>query len=184
MPGRPSARPDARLQEPAVRAFPYTGERAPFRRALTAVGTLILVAVPVALLLLQLVLPQPLAVLVDGCLAGVTIALLVAAASPLFTTHRLRGDVLQVRYGVLLQGDIPVRTIAATRIVRRPVGILEPLLPAVHADRAAAVFGPEGQVLLELVEPCRLRVGLRFTAVRELTLTVDDPGRLRARLAV
>ena len=170
------------MPETPVTSFPYTADRTPFRRALTAVGVLLLVAVPVALLLLQLVLPLPMAIAVDVALAAFTIALLVVAATPLFTAHRLEGDVLLVRYGVLLRAGVPTATIQRVRVVRRPVGILEPLLPSMHTGRATAVFGRHGQVLVELAEPCRVRLGLRSAAVRELVLTVDDPDGLRALL--
>jgi hypothetical protein len=163
--------------------FGYTADRGPFRVLVTAIAVVLVVEVPVVFFLLGLVLPRGVAVPVEAALALAGVVALLLAASPLFTSHRLDGGVLRIRYGLLARADVPVRVIAASSERRERSGSWLLLLPRRRADRVRITFSGLGLLELELERPVAVRVGPWRGEARVLLLNVDEPEALLETLS-
>lgn len=154
--------------------FGYTAERGPFRTLVAAIAVVLVVEVPVLFFLLGLVLPGAAALVVLSLLTLVGVAALVLAASPLFTTHRVEGGVLRVRYGLLAAVDVPVAAISGSSVPADPGGGWGEVLPGRRGERVRITFSGLGRLALELEEPVRVRLGPWRGEARELLLNVDE----------
>lgn len=115
-------------------------------------------------------------ILISG-LAVLLAAFAALSLSPLRTAHHLTNGHLRLSYGVYLNARIPLTQIAGVRraqgdeVVRKSAIRLER-----GSQRAVAVAGAEGQILIELTEPIHARVGLlRRGDVRTFLVNADDP---------
>ncbi|HYZ02508.1 MAG TPA: hypothetical protein VFA92_13510 [Candidatus Binatia bacterium] len=154
--------------------FGYTAERGPFRVLLAAIAVVLVIEVPVLFFLLGLVLPPPAAVAVLAVLTLAGVVALLLAASPLFTTHRLQGGVLRVRYGLLAAADVPVAAISGSRVPPDMAQSWLRLLPGRRGERVRITFSGLGLLALELDEPVSVRLGPWRGEARELLLNVDE----------
>lgn len=156
--------------------FGYTAERGPFRILVAGIAVVLLVEVPVLFFLLGLVLPGAATLVILGLLTLAGVVALLLAASPLFTTHRVEGGVLRVRYGLLAAADVPVAAISRSRVPADGEGGWGgvPLLPGRRGERVRITFSGLGLLALELEEPVRVRLGPWRGEARELLLNVDE----------
>jgi hypothetical protein len=130
--------------------------------------------VPFLFLLLGLVLPDAVAVAVLGVLTLAGVVGLVLVASPLFTTHRVEGGVLRLRYGLLAAADVPVTAIAGTRAPADTALSWPRLLPGRRGERVRITFSGLGLLALELDPAVPVRLGPWRGEARELLLNVDE----------
>ena len=162
--------------------FRYTGDGRVFRPSLIGLAVLAVVEVPVIGFLVRAIVPGAAASAIQAVLGAVTLAVLLALASPLLTRHRIDGGVLRIRYGLLVAADVPLEDVEAVRPVRVPVGLLQPMGALVRATErgtaARVTFSESGQLELRLRRPCRLRAGWTTARVDRLTINADDPDGL------
>jgi hypothetical protein len=154
--------------------FGYTAERGPFRVLVAAIAVVLVIEVPVLFFLLGLVLPGAAELVILGLLTLAGVVALLLAASPLFTTHRVEGGVLRVRYGLLAAADVPVAAISGSRVPADPEGGWGEVLPRRRGQRVRITFSGLGLLALELDEPVRVRLGPWRGEARELLLNVDE----------
>lgn len=154
------------------------GRRGAWAALLAGVGALGVVEFSVLHLLANGLLPRPAAFIIDLVVGIPTAALLLAVASPLWSTHRLDRTHLRLRFGWLAAIDIPLPLIADATTYRPPVQ--HPAQTGLDFDEASArwtaIRSPSSALArVDLTEPIPARTqGWRRVTPRSFVVSVDD----------
>lgn len=154
------------------------GRRGAWAALLAGVGGLGVVEFSVLHLLANGLLPSTVALIIDLVVGIPTAALIVAVASPLWSTHRLDRTELHLRFGWLAAIDIPLNLIEAAAVYRPPVQ--HPAQTGLDFDekssRWTAIRSPSSALVrIDLTEPIPARTqGWRRVSARSVVISVDN----------
>lgn len=162
------------------------GARGPWLGLVAGVLALGAIEVVVLHLLVGVLLPAGLALAVDVVVGGLTAALLVAVASPLWSRHRVQDGVARLRLGWVAAVDVPLDAVTAAR-VHMPRPTAPPELGAGFDEasgRLELVRAPSSPLaLVELARPTPARVQLfRRVETTSVVVGTDDAEALARAL--
>lgn len=160
------------------------GRRGAWAALLAGVGALGVVEFSVLHLLANGLLPSTVALIIDLVVGIPTAALIVAVASPLWSTHRLDRTGLHLRFGWLATIDIPLNLVESAAVYRPPVQ--HPAQTGLDFDekssRWTAIRCPSSALVrVDLSEPTPARTqGWRRVSARSVVISVDSAEDFRA----
>ncbi|HVR08907.1 MAG TPA: ABC transporter ATP-binding protein [Thermoanaerobaculia bacterium] len=165
--------------------FSYTGRPGSYLRAILPWLLMVLLEGGFGLFVILLVVDSPRLrpVLVAAWCAALLYPILGVLTRPFWTQHRLRGSLLELRYGAD-RLDVPRQFIVAAQPARERLSHQRPRLDYdPRRQRVTACFSEEGQILLELDRPRELAGRMRRAGpVQQILLNVDRPEELLAAL--
>ncbi|MBN9392811.1 MAG: hypothetical protein J0I20_32570 [Chloroflexi bacterium] len=156
--------------------FSYTAKRSDYLSIVIAFVILVILEAIGVDLLIALLVHGWLKYLLLFLAIGVHIWVLVLFWAPLFTKHRLSGTHLHLRYSYQFRADLPRSVLAAAEPVKEKLDSPMVVKPIYHKDRERLnlPFSTEGQVLLYLAHPVKLRLGLlKRVEVGQVLVNVD-----------
>ncbi|MFC9437752.1 hypothetical protein [Nocardia sp. NPDC057030] len=161
-----------------------SGRRGAWAALLAGVGALGVVEFSVLHLLANGLLPSTVAFVIDLVVGIPTAALIVAIASPLWSTHRLDRTGLHLRFGWLATIDIPLHLVDAVAAYRPPVQ--HPAQTGLDFDEKSATWtairSPSSPLVrIDLTDPIPARTqGWRRVTARSAVISVDNAEDFRA----
>jgi hypothetical protein len=156
--------------------FTYAARRGPYLSTLGTFLFLCLAEWPLVVLLVIHFVPGLLWQTLVHIISGLSIALLFGRLLlPLWTSHRISEDMLELHYGLDFRASIPRSSLVSATPAREMPGFI----PVAHYDavkkRISLAFSDKGQILLHLDSPRSFRLGLRKQyIVDELLISVDQ----------
>ncbi|MFE9577825.1 hypothetical protein ACFYO1_15665 [Nocardia sp. NPDC006044] len=153
------------------------GRRGAWAALLAGVGALGVVEFSVLHLLANGLLPSTVALVIDLVVGIPTAALIVAVASPLWSTHRLDRTGLHLRFGWLAAIDIPLNRVGTAAAYRPPVQ--HPAQTGLDFDEKSstwtAIRSPSSALVrIDLTDPIPARTqGWRRVTARSVVISVD-----------
>jgi hypothetical protein len=162
-------------KEPAE-IFSYTVKRGDYLSIVIAFFILIILEAIGADLLIALLVHGWLKYLLLLLVLGLHVWVLVMFCGPLFAKHRLSATHLHLRYSYLFRADLPRSVLTAAEPVKEKLDSPMVVSPFYHKDRQRLnlPFSTEGQVLLYLAHPVKLRLGqFKWAEAGQILINVD-----------